>query len=841
MPDTGSSRLISFDAPTILDLRNGAVDATFAASIDDPDGIEWVVIWYDRPLATDTGAYALEIISGYGSDWDDGSHSNTVEVLPHNVGGDLNITRVVIEDKLGNETTFSDDALRDMGIDTSISIRSVDPDTTAPELTSLVLPDSVDLSAGSTEAEFTASGADANALDDVVIFFDRELTWRYSPTLESDHAVEIISQADWTGEALTEVSELSASNYSGAVDVRKVQITDVYGNSREYSNEQLRELGFDTSLELIGTSAPGLDTYVAELPETITLREGQSVDLGLNFVGMTNHYVSYEYSVSAAGGTASASDIGQVSGSGSLSIYSTRPSSRSETVTISANRDGIAEATETAYLTVSLSGNMTFADGGTIQVVQINIQDDNLTVGGNGRDTLYGTSAADTFEGGLGNDRYYVTSGDRIVEGAGAGAGTDTVYANIGYALDANVENLDLIGSGRIDGAGNGLANRIGGNDAANKLSGFAGHDTLSGAGGDDTLNGNYGNDTLSGGDGVDLLNGGVGDDLLWGGNGNDRLFGQAGNDRLNGQAGNDLLGGAGGDDTLNGNDGNDTLAGGDGADLLNGGGGDDLLWAGNGNDRLFGQAGDDRLNGQAGNDLLGGAGGDDTLNGNGGNDTLAGGDGADLLNGGGGDDLLWGGNGDDRLFGQAGADRLNGQAGDDLLGGAGGDDTLNGNNGNDTLAGANGADKLYGGGHDDVLWGGNGSDVLHGQAGNDRLIGGNGVDVLTGGNGADHFVFTSITESGVNARFRDTVTDFRPGQSDRIDLRGIDADAGSNGNQAFDFIGDDRFSGEAGQIRFHHADGNTIVMGDVDGDARGDFSIALLGQFALSENDFFL
>lgn len=821
MPDTGPSRLHSFDAPANLDLRNGAMEATFAANVSDPDGIDSVIIWYDRPLATASGAYTFQIIHGYGDAWNDGYHSYTTQVLPHNVDGNLNITRVVIEDKLGNETTISEDALRDMGVDTSIRIRSVDPDTSAPELTSLILPDTVDLTAGSFEAQFSGAGTDANPLDSIAIFFDRELTWRFGSIGVYEFSNVTISADGWTGNAGSVIREVTQSNHSGTVDVEEVWITDVYGNRREYSNEQLRELGVDTSLELIGTPAPVLDTYVAALPETISLREGQSVDLGLNFVGMTNHNVSYEYSVSAAGGTASGSDIGQASGSGWFSIYSTSPDSRSETITISANRDDIAEATETAYLTVSLSGNMTFADGGTIQVVQINIQDDNLTVGGNGRDTLYGTSAADTFEGGMGNDHYYLGSGDRIVEAADAG--TDTVYANVGYALAANVENLNLIGSDRIDGAGNSLANRIVGNNSANKLSGFAGHDTLTGAGGDDTLNGNDGNDTLAGGDGVDLLNGGAGDDLLWGGNGNDRLFGQAGDDHLNGQAG------------------NDTLSGGGGEDLLRGGGNDDLLWGGNGNDRLFGQAGSDRLNGQSGNDLLNGAGGDDTLNGNNGNDTLTGGDGADQLWGGGNEDFLWGGNGDDRLFGQAGSDRLNGQAGDDLLGGGGGNDTLSGHNGSDTLAGAEGADMLYGGGNNDVLMGGNGSDTLHGQAGNDRLIGGRGADILTGGNGADHFVFSSIADSTVNARYRDEITDFRAGQSDKIDLRGIDADTGTNGNQAFDFIGIEGFSGEAGQIRFHHIGGNTIVMGDVDGDGRSDFSIQLLDQIELSQNDFFL
>ncbi|MCK0126924.1 M10 family metallopeptidase C-terminal domain-containing protein [Gelidibacter sp. F2691] len=196
------------------------------------------------------------------------------------------------------------------------------------------------------------------------------------------------------------------------------------------------------------------------------------------------------------------------------------------------------------------------------------------------------------------------------------------------------------------------------------------------------------------------------------------------------------------------------------------------------------GGSGDDVLIGNNVGNTLEGSGGSDRLIGLNGDDTLSGGAGADRLEGGYGNDVLIGGAGGDQLFGGAGYDladyrgstsavRLDlrsksgwgAAAGDSYVGvegvyGGTGADTLKGNSannrfygnkGNDLLLGRNGADKLYGNA---------GADVLKGGAGADRLYGHDGNDVMTGGRGKDRFFY----DDG-----RDRITDFRPGQNDRI------------------------------------------------------------------------
>jgi Ca2+-binding RTX toxin-like protein len=113
-----------------------------------------------------------------------------------------------------------------------------------------------------------------------------------------------------------------------------------------------------------------------------------------------------------------------------------------------------------------------------------------------GDDVLKGTIGADIMTGGAGNDTYTVNStGDKVVEFANEG--TDKVESTISYTLADNVENLQLMGSANINGAGNSLNNTIIGNDLSNTLEGNAGNDTLNGWGGEDTLIGGSGNDVF--------------------------------------------------------------------------------------------------------------------------------------------------------------------------------------------------------------------------------------------------------------------------------------------------------------------------------------------------------
>lgn len=120
-------------------------------------------------------------------------------------------------------------------------------------------------------------------------------------------------------------------------------------------------------------------------------------------------------------------------------------------------------------------GNDTLAGGGGRDAL----------IGDAGNDLLIGGHDADYFEGGAGDDTYILRNKfDQVVELQDEGV--DTVETSKNHHLEANVENLTLLGVKDLSAWGNALANVITGNRGDNTLHvgdadtvlGGAGHDT---------------------------------------------------------------------------------------------------------------------------------------------------------------------------------------------------------------------------------------------------------------------------------------------------------------------------------------------------------------------------
>jgi len=154
--------------------------------------------------------------------------------------------------------------------------------------------------------------------------------------------------------------------------------------------------------------------------------------------------------------------------------------------------------------------------------------------------------------------------------------------------------------------------------------------------------------------------------------------------------------------------------------------------------------------------------------------------------------------------------------------------------------------ENAIGGGGDDVLTGNSAGNVLRGGGGNDSLVGGTGNDRQEGGAGADVFVFNAAGDS-VDYALRsdgkkflpDYLGDFLSG-TDKIDLRAIDANAATAGDDAFTFIGAAAFTHQAGQLRYEVTGGQVHIYGDIDGDGGIDLHIVASGTL-LQATDLFL
>ncbi|MFC7498588.1 sulfatase-like hydrolase/transferase [Enterovirga sp. GCM10030262] len=500
--------------------------------------------------------------------------------------------------------------------------------------------------------------------------------------------------------------------------------------------------------------------------------------------------------------------------------------------------------------------------------------------------TADGTAGAESFvlrpgagqvAGGDGDDIYFIGDGAATIVEA-EGGGIDTVYTSESFTLPDHVENLQLKRGGDGDKVliGNSLDNFM------------LGSGLVEGLGGNDFIR-VWGPGTADGGAGDDYVQGAFGRDLLWGGAGNDVIFASEGTDRVEGGAGNDDLDGgwdtdtasyegaaagvtlslavegpqdtigAGTDSLLNfenlsGSAFADTLAGDQFDNVIKAGAGDDVLAGGGGADTLDGGEGSDLVSfaasalavsvdlvdksaiadavsrvvrvedveGSAFDDGVSGSAVANRIMGRSGIDELSGLGGADMLNGGQDDDVVDGGAGNDRLMGMAGNDALDGGDGLDFIQGNDGDDHIVGAAGNDRLVGNDGADLIEGGGDDD------------------RLTGGGGRDKLSGGTGRDMFMFGE-GDSAAERAGADIILDFSTVEGDRVNLKGLDADAGAAGNQRFRFIGDRAFDGNAGQLRYESADGSTFIEGDTDGDGAADFSIRLENVLVPVNADFVL
>ena len=208
--------------------------------------------------------------------------------------------------------------------------------------------------------------------------------------------------------------------------------------------------------------------------------------------------------------------------------------------------------------------------------------------GGEGDDTLTGSTANDDLHGGLGND---ILIGGTGADSLTGGLGTDSLLGGAGedffnekLLLDPGylkATNLAGAGSDTINGGADLDKTDFSRAAAMTVTLCSATSQTAPGACNGDPANDSPDNDDLTnveyfvGGDGADTITGSAVDDIIEGGIGADTILGGAGNDTLYGEAGDDKLDGEDGDDTLDGAAGTgNTLIGGNGDDLCTLGGG---------------------------------------------------------------------------------------------------------------------------------------------------------------------------------------------------------------------------------------------------------------------------
>ena len=115
-----------------------------------------------------------------------------------------------------------------------------------------------------------------------------------------------------------------------------------------------------------------------------------------------------------------------------------------------------------------------------------------------------------------------------------------------------------------------------------------------------------------------------------------------------------------------------------------------------------------------------------------------------------------------------------------------------------------------------DALQGDTENDLLIGLKGNDRITGKRGADVLIGGSGKNTYIYENVNDSRASKGKADHILNFR--RKDKIDLSAV--------AKELRFIGDDRFTGTPGDVRFKKG---SLEL-DKNGDGRADLALQLPG-----------
>jgi uncharacterized delta-60 repeat protein len=185
-------------------------------------------------------------------------------------------------------------------------------------------------------------------------------------------------------------------------------------------------------------------------------------------------------------------------------------------------------------------GNDRVITGAKSDCVQGEAGDDSITCG-SGWDSIYTGDGNDTVYGGVGNDKIQDKL-DPPEDSEGDPPGLLTGHKHL-FGGDGN----DSI-------TGSSEADTIFGNGGADTIQGMLGADSISGGGGNDEIWGNDPYDQYSNGSpdfSANTIHGGDGNDHVLGASGKDRLYGDGGNDRIYGWSGADQIVGGEGRDTV--------------------------------------------------------------------------------------------------------------------------------------------------------------------------------------------------------------------------------------------------------------------------------------------------
>ncbi|CAN7719226.1 DUF4214 domain-containing protein [Pseudoduganella sp. LjRoot289] len=275
--DTIAPRLTSFKLPATIDLSLGQADLAFRVDARDEtygSGMRMARVWLQQSPVSPLGPTGAVVVGlpGGADVFGDATPTVASAVLPLSTATPNGVYRVYdveVIDQAGNARHYYESDLIAMGQNTAVTVSGGVADTSAPVLTGLTLPGTVDLSNGAGAIVFSAQAQDAggSGVAGVELYFDRNLQLDSTTGATVSVGGLMAGGADtfWDGtrESSAYSGQLSASTGTGAYHLLSAVVTDQSGNSTEYSAAQLAALGLATGFEVTGGTPSAATASVA--------------------------------------------------------------------------------------------------------------------------------------------------------------------------------------------------------------------------------------------------------------------------------------------------------------------------------------------------------------------------------------------------------------------------------------------------------------------------------------------------------------------------------------------------------------------------------------------------
>jgi hypothetical protein len=213
---------------------------------------------------------------------------------------------------------------------------------------------------------------------------------------------------------------VQTTNTPGIVNITRVEVGDLAGNTRTYQPAELAAMGIATSATLVNMGAAP-DVRVSA-PQIVTEGASAAIIIEVDFLGVSTLRTTLTTRAMIRPEDGGGAPVALFSQSSVLAITQLPAGDYRERITIPLTNDQINRGVQIADIEIGATGRVFQGGASTTRVLVSVLDDDIAVVGTNDRDVMNGTLFADQLSGHDGNDILAGLRGNDTIDG---GAGQD--------------------------------------------------------------------------------------------------------------------------------------------------------------------------------------------------------------------------------------------------------------------------------------------------------------------------------------------------------------------------------------------------------------------------------